>query len=111
MNSKGIWGSSQSVLLGVCSRSFSMRAPVLFVKTVLVCVLGLSVRLTAEEPSETARRLNEAFVQVAEKVSPAVVVINVVEKPSEPTEGDEPEKLPRGFRPYFHDPSDERPEK
>jgi serine protease Do len=56
---------------------------------------------------ELARQLNQAFIEVAEKVSPAVVVISVVQKPAAPApdqeEGDVPaEPSPREFRRYFH---------
>src|SRR2546421_7694862 len=59
---------------------------------------------------EVARRLNEAFVQVVEKISPSVVVINVVEKPSSSkTERASGEEVPRPFRRYFHQ-FEEQPE-
>lgn len=54
---------------------------------------------------ELARQLNEAFVEVAGKVSPAVVVINVVQDVSWPSEdeGDgEYDALPPGFWRRFH---------
>jgi TPP-dependent trihydroxycyclohexane-1,2-dione (THcHDO) dehydratase len=39
--------------------------------------------LAADSPALTlARQLNEAFIEVADKVSPSVVVITVTEKPS-----------------------------
>ena len=58
---------------------------------------------------DVARQLNQAFVEVAEKVSPAVVVINVVQKPQKPTEEDNRffNNLPREFRRYFHDRGDD----
>jgi serine protease Do len=40
-------------------------------------------------PLELARQLNEAFIEVAESVSPVVVVIEVVEKPSDKDDGDD----------------------
>jgi serine protease Do len=52
-------------------------------------------------PLDLARQLNQAFIEVAEKVSPAVVVINVAHKPDyEPAEGENPfwEGLPSPFR-------------
>src|SRR5581483_147170 len=61
--------------------------PVLFLKRALVLALvglWLPGSAGAETGSnlELARRLNEAFVEVAEKVSPSVVVITVTEKPA-----------------------------
>ena len=55
---------------------------------------------------DLARQLNEAFVAVAEKVSPAVVVITVAQKPAPPSATDEPnglfDTLPHEFWRYFH---------
>ncbi len=56
---------------------------------------------------ELARQLNQAFVEVAEKVSPTVVVINVIQKVSPPSmsEGEEDgsfDSLPPGFWRRFH---------
>jgi serine protease Do len=55
---------------------------------------------------DLARQLNQAFIEVAEKVSPAVVVITVVQKPSAASVDDEPnslfDSLPREFWRYFH---------
>jgi len=72
--------------------------------------LALSAgRALSREPSanlELARQLNQAFVEVAETVSPAVVVITVVQKPATPSSEDEPngpfDSLPREFWRYFH---------
>ena len=61
-----------------------------------------------KEPSsnlQLARQLNQAFVEVAEKASAAVVVINVIQKPPAPSTEDEdshpedlpPDALPREF--------------
>lgn len=56
---------------------------------------------------ELARQLNQAFVDVAAKVSPSVVVIDVVQKPStsgsdfEEEDGDS-DSLPPGFWREFH---------
>src|SRR6266478_1753422 len=50
-----------------------------------------------------ARQLNDAFVGVAEKVSPAVVVITVTQKPGATPDEDEDgvyEGFPREFRPF-----------
>ena len=50
------------------------------VATALACVL-VSEAADLSSPLEIAQQLNEAFVQVAETVSPAVVVIEVAQKP------------------------------
>jgi serine protease Do len=64
----------------------------------------------AKEPGSAlkiAQQLNEAFVEVAQKVSPAVVVINVVQKPMPAPEKDEEDgtydSLPPGFWKRFHE--------
>jgi serine protease Do len=74
----------------------------------LAVFLSIAAFQTASgaEPSnlDLARRLNEAFVEVAEKVSPSVVVISVTQKPGSPSseesdEGDDPlDFLPPEFR-------------
>ena len=55
---------------------------------------------------DLARQLNQAFIEVAEKVSPAVVVITVVQKTAPPSFEDEStnlfDTLPREFWRYFH---------
>jgi serine protease Do len=64
---------------------------------------------------ELARQLNQAFVEVADEVSPAVVVITVVQKASTPSslhspgDGDEGEedpldRIPPEFRRFFRQP-------
>ena len=59
---------------------------------------------------ELARQLNQAFVDVAEKVSPSVVVITVMQKPSAQPSDEQDESgrfdaLPPEFWHYFHQPS------
>ena len=60
-----------------------------------------------------ARQLNEAFVEVAEKVSPAVVVITVVEKPASlppyDEQDDSSDSSPREFWRRFHRQYQEQP--
>ena len=58
---------------------------------------------------DVARKLNQAFVEVAEKVSPSVVVITVVQKPQKSGEEDTRffNNLPREYRRYFHRPGDD----
>src|SRR5260370_17116131 len=72
--------------------------------------------MTAKEPSsnlELARQLNQAFVEVAEKVSPSVVVINVVQKPTASATSDDEEipfhPIPREFPPFFPRQSEDTP--
>jgi serine protease Do len=70
--------------------------------------LDLSPCAGAASPGvETARQLNQAFAEVAASISPAVVVINVVQKPAAPTTDDEDadgnyDSLPPGFWKEFH---------
>ena len=78
----------------------------------LLTAAGLAVAAQpalSREPSanlDLARQLNQAFVEVADKVSSAVVVITVVQKPAVPAPEDEPnglfDSLPREFWRYFH---------
>ena len=72
--------------------------------------LALAARPTpvraASAGLELARQLNQAFTEVAEKVSPAVVVITVVQKPTVLPADEDPSGLfdspPREFWRYFH---------
>ncbi len=50
---------------------------------------------------DLARQLNQAFVQVAEEVSPSVVVITVLQKPSARSTGDSAEELPPELRRFM----------
>jgi serine protease Do len=80
-------------------------------------VIPLQAAPAAESPPtniEVARQLNQAFVDVAEKVTPAVVVINVIQKatvvtPDEDTD-DPTDSLPREFQRYFQLPYEELPQ-
>src|SRR6266404_764990 len=58
-------------------------------------------------PIDLARQLNQAFIEVADKVSPAVVVIRVAHKPdyNESIDDDNPlfDMLPREFRRRFEE--------
>jgi len=78
-----------------------------------VCFL-FSPAARSEDPSANlalAKQLNNAFVAVAEKVSPAVVVITVTQKAGVAVDEDEEEEdgvFPRDFRRYFHRPRTER---
>ncbi|HWX22754.1 MAG TPA: trypsin-like peptidase domain-containing protein, partial [Candidatus Binatia bacterium] len=77
---------------------------------VLAWALAATSPALAKEPNtnlELARQLNQAFVEVAEKTSPTVVVINVIQKASEQTMDEESDdsfdSLPPGFWRRFHD--------
>jgi len=84
--------------------------PVLFAGLAFIPLVG------ANEPSanlQLARQLNQAFIEVAEKVSPAVVVIDVVQKPPDPDSFDEAGGRydpPREFRRRFQPQPFEEPE-
>ena len=73
-------------------------------------MLLLGLAAAAKEPGsnlELARQLNQAFVEVAEKVSPAVVVINITQKPMDEENdgrfGPLPPELRRRSHPSFED--------
>ncbi len=76
----------------------------------LAFLLLFALAAAAKEPSsnlDLARQLNQAFVEVAEKVSPAVVVITITQKPMD-DENDSrfdplPPELRRRFRQQFED--------
>src|SRR5215472_1678258 len=59
---------------------------------------------------ELARQLNQAFVEIAEKVSTSVVVITVVQKPGVPIPDDDDDfgSLPPEFKHYFRDVPEEK---
>ena len=68
--------------------------------------------LTNSPALDLARQLNQAFIEVAEKVSPSVVVIKVAQKPR-PDALDDPENpfwdlMPREFREQFERERDKR---
>ncbi|SPE60281.1 2-alkenal reductase [Verrucomicrobia bacterium] len=82
------------------------------------CLVCVQVRAGASEARSglaLARQLNEAFVEVAAKVSPAVVVITVVQKPapiSAQSDDSLSDPLPRDFWRFFHKQYEEQaPEK
>ncbi len=76
---------------------------------IVICLLSVQPLLRSSPSLDLARQLNQAFVEVAEKVSPAVVVINVVQKPQKSGEEDTKfwDSMPREFRRYFHHPGDD----
>ena len=69
----------------------------------------------ALSPLELARQLNEAFVELADQVSPAVVVIQVAHKPSysDVEDDDNPlwDMLPPQFRKQFEEYRDKQPKR
>src|SRR5690349_11430461 len=70
----------------------------------LVCLTLLAnLPASASTNLNLARQLNQAFVEVAEKVSPAVVVITVTQKKSVEPEAEEtlPDFLPKEFYRYY----------
>lgn len=75
----------------------------------LLLTVSLVAQTTSTAPSANlalARQLNEAFVEVAEKVSSSVVVINVLQRPSaadvsETDEETDSDSIPRDFRREF----------
>src|SRR6516225_437972 len=80
--------------------------------TVLVIAFSQTPTVTLAESSTTdldvARQLNRAFVEIAERVSKGVVVINVVQKESlanfeDMEEDDRPDSKPPGFWKRFHE--------
>jgi len=80
--------------------------PAIFVLAGFVALLPLT--LSAKDPPsglELARELNRAFIEVAEKVSPAVVVVRVTSKPEtfkfEDDDRNPLELLPPELRRYF----------
>ena len=62
---------------------------------------------------DLARQLNQAFVEAADRVSPAVVVINVIQKASAANLDDEEDipydSMPREFRRWFRRQREEQP--
>src|ERR1035441_3758556 len=72
----------------------------------LILAAGPAPARAASANLELARQLNQAFIEVAEKVSPTVVVITVVQKPAAASPDDDPnglfDSLPREFWRYFH---------
>ncbi len=56
----------------------------------------------AKDPPTNLEVARQAFVQVVDKVSPSVVVIDVLQKPAPPSEDEDSlESLPKQFRKYF----------
>ena len=89
----------------------------LLVPILLLSALPVAAR-EATPNLDLARQLNQAFVDVAAKVSPSVVVITVVQKPAPATSAtnedssdeDSFDNLPPGFWRRFHEQFKRRPE-
>ena len=85
----------------------SLRARWLFVGAVgVLCAQPLGADLP-RPGTELVHQLNQAFIEVVEKVSPSVVVINVVQRAGDISDDDEDgsryESLPPGFWRRFHE--------
>lgn len=86
-------------------------------KTRALLALMLCSALTLCAPAspalDLARQLNQAFIEVAEKVSPSVVVLSVTQKPGaeslESTDTDEEGLTPREFWKKFHERFEDTP--
>src|SRR6185503_15458223 len=81
--------------------------------TLLVAALSLAVRGANDSLALTlAHQLNDAFVEVAEKVSPSVVVIKLAHRPgaTEIADEDNPfwEFVPKEFRKQFEQEREKR---
>jgi serine protease Do len=92
-------------MLGSQNLSFSLAALLLGGLTISPAQARAS---DAAANLDLARQLNEAFVEVAQKVSPTVVIVNVVQKvkPSDPQDDNdngEYDSLPPGFWRRFHE--------
>ena len=83
----------------------------------LAVAVSFTTRAATNSPAlDLARQLNSAFVEVAESVSPSVVVIRVANKPGKlPFDDDEhpfwdllPKGMPEEFRKYFKDDLEKR---
>ena len=85
----------------------------------LIALPAMAQKSVTEKPAspalELARQLNEAFVEVAEQVSPAVVVVMVAQKPGyeniDPSESPLWEFLPPELRKQLEDQLEERKRK
>ncbi|MSU58037.1 MAG: PDZ domain-containing protein [Pedosphaera sp.] len=79
----------------------------------LAAVLTSPLAATASPNLDLARQLNQAFVELAEKVSPSVVVITVTQKPGavalDTTDTDEEGFTPREFYRHFHQQFEDMP--
>jgi serine protease Do len=84
-----------------------------FAFTILLTVVTAAARAATNSPAlDLARQLNDAFVEVAEKVSPSVVVIRVAHKPGtmDLDDDDNPfwDLVPKEFRRQYEEERDRR---
>jgi serine protease Do len=89
----------------------SLLASCLFVGSLATHAAPANNKLPATPALDIARQLNDAFIQVADKVSPAVVVITVVQKPgAQDFDEDNPlwDMLPPDLRRRFQEEHRER---
>ena len=90
------------------------RTKYLFLTFALAGTLGLHAAPAAKESAalDLARQLNNAFIEVADKVSPAVVVVKVAHKevPMDLDDADNPlwEMVPRQFRKQLEEQRDKQ---
>ena len=101
---------------GLARRLAPVRASGSLILTVLLLSAWHGEGREASSNADLARQLNQAFIDVAAKVSPSVVVITVVQKPTaapddENADGDPLGSLPPGFWRRFHEQFKRRPEK
>src|SRR5438046_1931240 len=88
-----------------------------FLLLAVIALLAAAGSLTASPALDLAKQLNQAFIEVADKVSPSVVVINVTQKAIVPSFDDEDgspwSAIPREFRRRFRQQFEEqrKPEK
>src|SRR5258708_4592649 len=95
----------------------TMKSPRGYTPLPFVCLLTFAISVCGAKDQNSsldlARELNQAFVEVAEKVSPTVVVITVVQKPSaafaDDQENDPFEGLPPELRRQFRKQLEESP--
>ena len=83
------------------------RLSVLALSLLVPALAATSIPAKESRNLAVARQLNEAFVEVAAKVSPTVVILNVVQKVYGPpledgTEDGRFDSLPPGFWRKFH---------
>jgi serine protease Do len=84
--------------------------------TLIVALVPLAARPAADSPAlDLARQLNNAFIEVAEKVSPSVVVIKIAHKPGtiDLDDAENPlwDLIPREFRKQMEEERDKRRKK
>ena len=84
--------------------------------TLLVALVPMAARAETNSPAlDLARQLNNAFIEVAEKVSPSVVVIQIAHKPGtldmDDTENPLWDLIPREFRKQMEEERDKQRKK